>query len=195
MKHPLTKARLRRNGFTLFELMLVMAIIIIVGAIASPLLFQSMYEDAKVMAAADMVRARWADCRTHAIDEGRPYCFWVIPNTGKFKIEPYNPDTQSNTPGDPMAASGSADSPDGYCIEDRLPAGIRFGTADTPVNIDGDEPDGGTYVPVAIFQFDGTAQDDVEITFGGKGTGTIKLQLRALTGTATTIRPSAEDGR
>jgi prepilin-type N-terminal cleavage/methylation domain-containing protein len=188
VKNPLTC----RLGFTLFEITLVMAIILIVGALASPLIFQHMHSDAKVGAAADLMQARWNDCRTQAIEDGQPYVFSVIPNTGKFKIEPY---AQANMGGS-QPASGNASGPaKGLVIEDQLPAGIRFGTKDSPINPDSDEPIGGDYVPVAVFMPDGLAQDDVEITFGGKGATTITVRLNSQTGVATIVRPQAEEGR
>jgi prepilin-type N-terminal cleavage/methylation domain-containing protein len=95
-----------RRGYTLFEVVLVMAIMVIIAALASPLMFEGMYGSTKVAAAADMVRARWADCRHQAIEHGRPYRFAVIPNTGKFKIEPYDPATQAPVPGSNSGQNG-----------------------------------------------------------------------------------------
>jgi prepilin-type N-terminal cleavage/methylation domain-containing protein len=186
-----------RRGYTLFELTLVMAIMLIIAALASPLLFDGIYQDTKVGAAADLVRARWTECRSQAIEEGRPYCFWVVPNTGKWKIEPYNLDTGDNSDIDPLTTSGASTLAKGLIKEGRLPEGIRFmvnAGNDAPMNVDGDEPEGGDYVPVAIFLADGTAKDDVEITFASKGGGMLKVQLRALTGTSITVRPQAGDG-
>jgi prepilin-type N-terminal cleavage/methylation domain-containing protein len=183
-----------RRGYTLFELMLVMAIILIVSALASPLLLEGIYAETKITSAADLVRARWTDCRTLAIEEGRPYCFWVVPNTGKFKVEPYNLATNDNSDVDPMSTSGSSDLPKGFTKEDRLPSGIRFSTTDSPANADGDESDGSDYVPIAIFLPDGTAQADVEISFVGQGGNILKIKLRALTGTSITVRAQDEEG-
>jgi prepilin-type N-terminal cleavage/methylation domain-containing protein len=177
-----------RRGYTLFELMLVITIMLMVGALAAPLVFMALHNDTKVQAAADMVRARWADCRYQAVEENRPYVFMVVPNTGKFKIMPYVPNQNGAPP-----AQDNTDNP-GFTIEDRLPEGVRFGTKDQPVNADIDEPDGGEYVPIAIFLADGTAQDDVEITFGAKNSNNVMLRLRALTGAVTTIR-NQEDGK
>src|SRR6516225_4148084 len=86
-----------RRGYTLLELMLVMAVMLMVGAMTVPMLYDSLYGDIKVTAAADKVRARWADCRWQAIEQGRPYRFAVIPNTGKFRIEPYQATPQTGS--------------------------------------------------------------------------------------------------
>lgn len=186
----------RRNAYTLFELMLVMAIILILAALISPLIFQRMQDDSKVGIAGDMVRARWNDCRTQAIDTSTPYRFAVIPNTGKFKIEPWTQGASGDS-GQPNSGSGSGSSdnqPGLIIIEDKLPEGVRFGLKDTPISHDAEEPQGGDWVTVAIFLPDGTAQDDVEITFGGKGMAPLTIQLRALTGTSMVVR-QPEEGR
>src|SRR5260221_201636 len=93
---PTGRATRRRAAYTLFEIMLVMAFIVILLSFAVPLLLTNLHGDTKLDAAADMVRARWSDCRTQAIEEARAYRFAVIPNTGKFKIEPFDPDNPDN---------------------------------------------------------------------------------------------------
>jgi prepilin-type N-terminal cleavage/methylation domain-containing protein len=180
------RALTRRRGFTLLELTLVMAIILIVGALATPLIFQNTYTDAKVNAAADLVRARMLDARTQAIEESRSYAFYIVPGTSKFKIEP-------------LDYNGNADGSDnGLVIEDKLPGGVRFtedgSTGQGSIN-DDDEPAGGDYVLVAVFLSDGCAQDDVQITFGGKGVSAVQLQLRSVTGIATVVRPQPDGGQ
>jgi prepilin-type N-terminal cleavage/methylation domain-containing protein len=201
---------MKRSGYTLFELMLVMAIMLIVAALATPIIFESMYGGTKVTTAADVVRARWNDCQAHAVDEGQPYRFAVIPNTGKFKIEPWpqayadqaaavqggsGQGGGSGMPSDPGA--GSSDRPKGITIEDKLPQGVRFGTKDAPVDPHGDEASGGDYVTVAVFMPDGVALDDVEITFGGAGVATVTIRLEAASGNSYVVQPNnqKEEGR
>jgi len=221
-----------RRGFTLFEMMLVLVIIVIVASLASPLLFEGLHNEGKVEAASDMVRARWADCRSHAIEEGRPYCFRVIPNTGKFKIEPYDAASQAGggdmsstlggqtttaPDGSPSGANGTIinsgaqntvmrfmDCTDsqvngdhgGVVIEDALPQGVRFGTKANPADPNSEEPTGGDYVTIAVFLPDGTALEDVEITFGGRGaTNPITLRLRGLTGASTRVLPGEDTNK
>jgi prepilin-type N-terminal cleavage/methylation domain-containing protein len=224
-----------RRGYTLFEVVLVMAIMVIIAALASPLMFEGLYGSTKVSAASDMVRAHWAECRHQAIEHGRPYRFAVVPNTGKFKIEPYDPTIHQPVPGSqngqngpsgtngtttvapdgsPTGPNGTVTNPSaqntvtpfmdsktpvldgtaatGIIIEDRLPAGVRFGTKDVPVNADGEEPDGNDYVTIAVFMPDGTALDDVEIVFAAKGATSVILKLRGLTGTSTQSREEAK---
>jgi prepilin-type N-terminal cleavage/methylation domain-containing protein len=172
-----------RAAFTLFELIVVMAVILIILAIASPLLLNQLHSDAKITAAADTVRARWADCRSQSVEENRPYRFAVVPNSGKYKIEPYDAGTDG----------GSSDNiENSFIMEDRLPTGVRFGTKDFPVDPSTEEPDTNDYRTVAVFQPDGTAKDDVEITFGSGSGETVTVRLRALTGSVSTVRPDQE---
>jgi len=188
-----------RRGYTLFELVLVMAIMLILAALVAPMIFDAMYTGAKVNAAADVVRTRWLECQTHAVEEQQPYRFAVIPNTGKFKIEPWPQANGGDQGGSGMPSDpGSSDSSKkGVTIEDRLPQGIRFGTKDAPVNIHGDESENGDYVTVAIFMIDGLAQDDVEISFGGPGVATVTIRLEAASGTSHVVQSNnqKEEGR
>src|SRR4051812_47714830 len=105
-----------------------MAIMLIVAALASPMIFQSLHGTTKVNAAADLVRARWADCRAQAIEEGRPYRFSIIPNSGRFRIEPHQAGGAVGNFLNPDAAPGSGDGNQGLIIADSLPEGVRFGT-------------------------------------------------------------------
>jgi len=182
--------RCGRFGFTLFELMIVMGIIIIILAIGAPLFLDNLNADTRLDAAADMVKARWADCRTQAIDEGRSYRFAVIPNSGKFRVEPFDPDS----PDSPVLNTFDANGIASLVIVDELPSGVRFATKDNPINSDVDAPTDGNYVTVAVFQSDGSALEDVEISFGSTGGRTITLKLRGFTGTASSSR-SYGDGK
>ncbi len=110
----------------------------------------------------------------------------MVPNSGKFKIEPY----------DPGSDGGATDNLDNaFILEDRLPTGVRFGTKDFPVDPSVDEPDSSDYRTVAVFQTDGTAKDDVEITFGSGSGETVTVRLRALTGSVSTVRPEPQEAK
>jgi prepilin-type N-terminal cleavage/methylation domain-containing protein len=209
---------MKRRGYTLYEMMLVMAIVLIIAALTSPLIFEGLRSEGDVNAASDLVRSRWADCRSQAIEEGRAYRFAVIPNTGKFKIEPFDPARHMNGPafanqggtttigpdGQPTGPNGPAvqgvmpfitnqaspvENEDSYVIEDALPSGVRFGTKDTPVDPGSEEAKDGDYVTVAVFLPDGTAMQDVEITFGTAAKASaVTLRLRGMTGAVTTVQ-------
>jgi type II secretory pathway pseudopilin PulG len=188
-------AKRPRVAYTLFELIIVMALALIVAGMAMPLALQNRHEDVKVSSACDVVRAQWADCRARAQEESRPYKFSVIPNTGKFKVEPAQghsllgpamvagPVADLQGTGQSSSShSSSGDSNGGFSMEDALPKGVRFGTKEQPAQAGGSEAEGGEYVLVAVFMPDGTALEDVEVHFGARGCPGITLRLEASTG-------------
>ena len=81
----------RRAGFTLLEVLVVMAILIIMMSVAY-LTMQAWYGDTRVKAAADEVRGAWANARAHAIEEGVNYRFAVNFDSGRFKVGPDDTD-------------------------------------------------------------------------------------------------------
>ena len=182
-----------RPAFTLFELVLVLAILVIFSAIAYPTV-TTFYGSHQMRRAADVVRTAWAEARAHAIDEARPYRFAIVPNRGNYRVAPHAPEFWSGDPppADPLNAP--------LIVSDALPKGLRFRT-------DASEPVGPSSLPAAqvpmdawatkvIFFPDGTAKSDVEITFGAKGASELHLRLRAMTG-AVTVRwsPNREGSR
>src|SRR5205823_247476 len=80
-----------RRAFSLFELLLVIALIVLLAAIAYPTLDGAL-ATFRITEAADMVRACWADARAHAMNEGQAYRFAVLPGQGNFRVAPDSPD-------------------------------------------------------------------------------------------------------
>ena len=163
-----------RRGFTLLEVTLVLAVIVLLGAMLWPSI-EAMYGDVRLSAAADQIRARWADARTQAIEEGRPYRFATQPD-GHFRIAP---DTQEFwNDGTATSTEGPAD-PDAQPLDitEELPKGVRFADGTT-----GSESGEGEWQTLVRFQPDGTADRDVEIAFETSGSRPLHLKLRGLTG-------------
>lgn len=176
-----------RTGFTLLELVLVMLIILIASALAVPAI-DALMADGRVKAARDMVRARWADIRGRAMQEGRPYKFSIMDQTGKFKIEPE----------DITAASDTDDPP--LIFEGELPPEVLFSKDQSGVGAGGGGASGAPasasdYETLVVYLADGTARDDVQVMFGKAGVKPLGLKLRALTGAVTMIdqQPQAQD--
>jgi prepilin-type N-terminal cleavage/methylation domain-containing protein len=179
-----------RQGFTLLEVVLVAALILVVGALCVPSL-NSLFGYYKVQAACDAVRGAWASARMHAMEEGQSYRFAVVPGKGNFRIAPDNP------------AFWSGDTPDpslGYVFEDVLPSKVRFALegssadANGPDSADVGSVSPGEWVTVAIFLSNGEAQDDRDITFSCAGTSPMTLRLRAMTGIGS-VKPNKETSR
>jgi Tfp pilus assembly protein FimT len=177
----MSRDRRRRPGFTLIEVLLVVTILIVLGVVAFPT-FSAMWGDVKVKAAADDVRAAWADARSHAIEEGRPYRFSVQSGTGKFRIAP---DDDSFWDGsDTSGSNNGADAPP-FVREGDLPNGIAF---DAPADL----PTSGEWSTVVVFNPDGGCNADIEILVRENDDSTpIAVSVRAMTGTVTTRKKSA----
>ncbi|HXG13173.1 MAG TPA: hypothetical protein VNK04_25675 [Gemmataceae bacterium] len=189
-----------RPSFTLVEMVLVLALIVIIAAITIPSL-DAMYADYKVMAAVDTVRARWAEARSRAVDEGRPYRFAVVRGKGNFRIAP---DSAEHWSGGGSAESSAA----GLVIEDALPRGIRFSFGEGGEEFSSNtvlapaELSSASWTDVVTFLPDGTAlaldgndREEVRITFEARNAAPVLLTLRTLTGTVTARRLYEETWR
>ena len=177
-----------RAGLTLFELMVVLAIIVLVGAMIVPNM-EATYNVYQVSAAADQVRACWALASAHAIEEGRPYRFAIHPGTGAFKVAPHSSQYWSHGTAD---RNQDEDEVKPYVKEDQLPKGVAFAVASAN---DKPAPDGQDAAPnepsdketsddvwdtVAVFRPDGSADEDVELRFQAQAPGRPSCRLRAL---------------
>lgn len=183
-----------RKAFTLLEVMLVMAVIVVVAGLAYPSL-EGMYGGFKLTAATDGVRAAWAEGRSHAINEGRPYRFAVLPGKGNYRLAPDSGDFWSG-----RGATSGGDDPANppLVLEDALPSGVRIGvtgntgqdgfgdSGDTAAPAGGVDP--GAWTTVVTFLPDGTCRADAEMFFHCRGARSLSVRLRGLTGVVT-IRP------
>jgi len=158
----------RRNGYTLFELVVVMAIIAIIAAIVAPNL-GTWFSSTKVAAAADLVRARWADGKSRAQEEGRPYKFAVQIDTGKFRLAPDSPE---------FWGGGEGGNGKGLVVEDELPKNVVFASGQNSGSAQG----GGEWSHAVVFNPDGSASDDYNISFNSQGSRPVELRLRGATG-------------
>jgi Tfp pilus assembly protein FimT len=161
-----------RLAFTLMETVLVMAILILIVALAFPAI-DAIQAGPRLSAATDLVRARLNEARTHAIQDRMPYRFAVKDGTGLFKIAPDTSDYWSD-------GSSSAKDDTAWVFEGSLPERVVFKTADEGGS------DSDSWHTLVTFQPDGTAADDVEMTFQTNGAPPTTLRLRGSTGSVTT---------
>jgi type II secretory pathway pseudopilin PulG len=184
---PVSRRR-RFAAFTLFELMLVLAIMVVAAAISFPSL-KSMLASYRVTAAGDSIRAAWAQGRARAMNESRPYRFSIVAGAADFRLAPDSAEFWSGT-GSTSQTPGAA-----LILQDALPPGVRFSDPKQPgaANVVDDSPsvvapgsDSGAWSTVAVFLPDGTARDDCELTFSTRGARALCVKLRAMTGAVTT---------
>jgi Tfp pilus assembly protein FimT len=167
----------RRQAYTLFEVVVVLAVVVVIGALSLPVI-HSMMSDHQVDAAADVVRTHWSQSRSHAISEGRPYRFAYQENSGKFRIAPDSPEFW-----DESGASTDDSEDKAWILEAELPGKIQFGTAKVGTDANATAAAGtGSWTRVATFLADGTAKEDAEIGIARTGTQGMTIKLRGSTG-------------
>lgn len=174
-----------RRGFTILEVMLVLAVIVMLSAMAYPSL-ESMYADIRVQAAADHLRGRFAQGRTRAIDDGRPYRFAVKPDTGEYKLAPDSPEFWGD--GSDAGAANDETYPEPLVLEDTLPSEIVFQFS----SFAGAESGG--WAQLVTFLPDGSCTADRTIRLEREGARPIELSIRQLTGGVTVQTVKAGGG-
>ena len=184
--------RRSRHAYTLFELILVMVILVVVAAVVAPSV-DFLLGTYRVTAAGDAVRGAWAQARSQAMNEGRPYRFSVLPQKGNYRLAPDSGEFWAGNGGSPSTADPATPP---LIVEDALPKGVRFndpnGSGGTNFDSGSDtvlppgSVDPGSWSTAVIFLPDGTARDDLELVFGARGSRSLSLKLRGLTGVVTT---------
>jgi len=177
----------RRSGFTLLELILVLAIIGMVLAIAYPTL-DAFLTDARLKAGADHLRARFAEARAHSILDNQPYVFSVKPGESGYRIAP---DNSGGANGMNVDAPAEGQTPT-FVIEDQMPSGIRFNLDHANVSAAGSD---NGYVGILTFQTDGSCSDDKTIRLDLEGATPIEITVRGLTGAVTVRSLGSGDNR
>jgi hypothetical protein len=156
--------------------------------------------------------------RARAIDEGQPYRFGVVTDQGNYRVAPDDPNywnggdpPQPNDPDHPPLVLEKT-LPKGIRFSDLNTTVGNGMPGSDPSQQSGDlapqyggsspsgnsgqggnsspsgGPDSSGYTPAVTFLPDGTANQDVEVTFRGPRGKPVILRLRALTGTVTVRR-------
>jgi prepilin-type N-terminal cleavage/methylation domain-containing protein len=122
-----------RSGMTLLELMLVLALLVVVGAMAMPA-FKGPFANQRLRKAGEMVRIEWNRARIQAMKTGQIQMFRYETDGRIFYVQPYlteqdflEADATESTARDPslaQAAGGSA-GPIPGTIPDTQPPAIR----------------------------------------------------------------------
>ena len=173
-----------RTAFTLLEMLMVIAVILILGAVLVPALV-GMWSNNRTKAGADMAVARLADARGAAISHARPYrVSMLVTPDGLCQIR-VAPDESE------QAEQPAADEPVATLTRvDTLPTGVVF----TPKSEGTPHTDGWT--TLVIFLPDGTCSEASEFWVEEPAHPDITpliVRVRALTG-VTTVNPSTAPG-
>ncbi len=166
-----------RAGYTLMEVLVVLAILIVLGAVLAPT-FNSFSRDTKVKAATDTIMARIADARASAIERGLPYRLALSEDGLHIRIAPddqayANHTVTSDEEDNPLVAE--ADFPKDVTVQHLMDEESQAVT------------DQAGWVRVATFLPDGTCREDLAvIQVREPGVYPILIRIRGLTGAATT---------
>jgi prepilin-type N-terminal cleavage/methylation domain-containing protein len=185
-----------RNGLTLVEVILVLALLVVIGAISVPLL-EGSFSRAGLHSAGDTLRGAWAKARLAAMLSGQTCVFRFEPNGSRFQIVTLDqlglPETSELQPDDPNAQHEAADML--RLPRSRLPDGVVFAAGDVAASsqLTATLPgatDGPWSNPI-LFYPDGTTSDASVLLSNSRQT-TIRVTLRGLTGISNTTDLASE---
>ena len=168
----------RRRGFTLFELIVVMTLLLLLAAVILPSV-GAFRGDTRQRAGADVIRGELAVARARAMEEGRPYRIAISSPDGKrIRRAPDGADF-ADTAGFPHADGSAA------VVEyefDHVTAEVLAEQADmapTPVN---------GWTTIATVQPDGTCREDsVLVIVKEENNGSLRVRVRGLTGSSRVV--------
>ncbi|HVT30908.1 MAG TPA: hypothetical protein VHE81_23080 [Lacipirellulaceae bacterium] len=176
----------RRDGLTLIEVCLVLALLIVIGSLAIPLMGGSLKRQA-LSSGADLLRAAFSRARLQAMQSGQTFVLRVQPKGSWYQILPLDqlalPENQ-NSPTDDANPEQST-----YDIlrlsRNRLPEGVIFAQLNVSnsnvLSATFGSSNGGTWSAPILFRPDGTTSDASVLLVNEPG-NTIRVTLRGLTG-------------
>jgi prepilin-type N-terminal cleavage/methylation domain-containing protein len=174
----------RRAGLTLIEMMAVLAVILVIGAVTVPT-FGSLKGNSDQKAAADAVRGRIADARGMAMEYGQPYRLAISTDGTRIRLAPdvaeFSELPASDTPGGAVT-----------CLETRLDKATAGLIADDE---SGGSTGEGDWVTVGTFLPDGTCREVGSMIAVHEGTyPPIRIQLRGVSGSSRVMPNDAKYG-
>ena len=185
-----------RLGFTLMELVMVMAILVLVAGLAIPMVSRS-FTSQKLTKSVDLVRTQMNRARIKAMKSGEVYGFFYEPQGTTYRIAEFNAQAQD------IIENGSGNRNDDDEVQsnydfdgDRLPRDIKFvghsiqDDARAKAVIAETNLDSGQLFPI-LFYPDGTSQNATLVLENRDG-DLMSVILRGLTGT-TRVRKIEND--
>jgi len=80
--------RQSKRGMTLFEVLLVLILLVVMGSLAKPAL-EGTLASFRLQRGTDQVLSDWAKVRTRAIEEGQVYQFRFSQNSNEYRVDPW----------------------------------------------------------------------------------------------------------
>ena len=176
----------RRSGFSLLELMLVLAIMVVVAALAVPAV-QGTIASQAIVSGTDRVRIAMGQARVQAIRSGKVFAFYYQRNGQRFDVAPLEDFSRfsGQQNGRPPVSVQARDISDNW-----LPREVRFVAGQTQLDSRSEtakEASGASSMDAVLFYPDGTSQD-AKIHLQDQQGRTMAVELRGLTGLAKSVR-------
>lgn len=191
--------RAARRAMSLVELLLVLALLVIVGAMTLPALEGPMANQ-RLRKSADLIRAAWNKARVKAMRTGRMQMFRFQPGTGTYQVQPWFSSEDAIESND-SAVRRAGQTPDmqGQAAQgrDKLSEGVTFHALTTDQDVRDvvaqqamqsnvgqvSEDLGETWSQPMLFYPDGTSSE-AQIVLANKRGSYVTIRLRGLTGVA-----------
>ncbi len=183
----------RRSGFSMLEMMLVLAIVLVVAALAVPAL-QGTIGNQAIVSGTDRVQAAMGQARVQAIRSGDVHALFYQRNGQWFDVAPLNDHGKLTSQRSNGGQSVSIH--DRELSENWLPRQVRFVAGETEINARSEAASEGSNarLDAVLFYPDGTSQDARLLLQDERGR-TMAVELRGLTGMAKTIRRVGSNGQ
>lgn len=175
-----------RRAFTLVEMMLVLALMVVLGALAYPELRGPIARQ-RLVSAAETIRAAWNNARSDAMMTGEIHLFRYEPDTGNYAVQRWvNADT-SNSSGPSAGSTTASDEQLSLPEEVRFLSGEQF-DARAEYESAGMSGSNTGSAPSVMFYPDGTTST-VELEIANAYDTRVRISLRGMTGVVTVSAP------
>ncbi|HEY4233535.1 MAG TPA: hypothetical protein VGM76_08915 [Lacipirellulaceae bacterium] len=179
---------MRRDALTLVEVLLVLALLVVVGAVTAPIMAGSV-DRARLVHGGDLLRAAWSKARLSAMQAGDTYAFRFEPKGSRYQIAlvsavSANGATDVNSlPAEPASGAKYSESDILRLSRDQLPEGVIFDSAqlESDAQQATSTPSTSDWSAPILFYADGTTADAVLLLANSRGLQ-LRVTLRGLTG-------------
>ncbi len=165
--------RQSRSGYTILELLVVLALLVILGAVIIPSL-PGFYGNTKQKAAADVVRTRLAEARAKSMERGMPFRVAVNSDKTRIRVAPDTEDFASLPADDPPAFDST--------VTEDLFEEISIDYMTEPGDDRSADPSG--WFTIATMRPDGSCKESrsIVVSVNESTYAPIMIQVRGLTG-------------